>query len=257
MRALRCDRETTGPAAAHRQPDARDDPRRSGRSAGTPHRLITLETETNVSTNIVHIVRHGQNPANITREFSYCRVDYSLTPLGVEQAHQTAACFARRRIAAVYASPLKRAKETADIIATRLDLPVTVVEQFREINVGELEGQEPTDERWAFHDGIFEQWFAGNPRAAFPGGECQLDIHARMRDGLHAAVRGRADEQVIVVAHGGITLASIADLCPEVDMAALAAARNPNCAITTLELATEGDDLRGRLITWAACDHLS
>lgn len=216
-----------------------------------------METETKVNTNIVHIVRHGQNPANITREFSYRRVDYSLTPLGVEQARQTAAFFAGRPIAALYASPLKRAKETADILAARLGLPVSVLEQFREIDVGDLEGQEPNDERWAFHDGIFERWFAGDPRARFPGGECQLDLRARMRDGLREVVSGRADAEVIVVAHGGITLASIADLCPEVDMAALASARNPNCAITTLELASEGDDLRGRLIAWAACDHLS
>ncbi len=208
-------------------------------------------------TNIVHIVRHGQNPANITREFSHRHVDYSLTPLGVEQARQTAAFFASQPVAAVYASPLKRARETADIIAEPLRLPVTILEQFREVNVGDLEGQEPSDERWAFHDSIFERWLTGDPWACFPGGECQLDIHARVREGLGEVVRGQSDTQIVVVAHGGITLASVADLCPEVDIATIATLPNPNCAITTIELTSEGDDLRGRLVAWATCEHLA
>lgn len=206
--------------------------------------------------NVVHIVRHGQNRANLTREFSHRRVDYPLTPRGAEQARQTAAYFAGQPIAAVYASPLKRARETAGIIAETLRLPVAVLEQFREVNVGDLEGQEPTDERWAFHDSIFERWLAGDPLARFPGGESQLDIHTRIRDGLREVVRGQSGAQMIVVAHGGITLASIADLCPDVDMAVIATSPNPNCAITTVELVSDGDDLSGRLVAWAACDHL-
>ncbi|MCB0162068.1 MAG: histidine phosphatase family protein, partial [Caldilineaceae bacterium] len=81
-----------------------------------------------------YLVRHGENPANLTKEFSYRDVDYSLTPKGVLQAQQTAAYFRNVPVDAVVASPLKRTRETAAIIADALGLPVEVMEDFREVN---------------------------------------------------------------------------------------------------------------------------
>ena len=66
--------------------------------------------------NRLYLVRHGENMANLTKEFSYRHVDYSLTPKGVLQAQQTAAYFTDKHIHEIYTSPLKRAVETADII---------------------------------------------------------------------------------------------------------------------------------------------
>src|SRR5437588_12038201 len=94
--------------------------------------------------NKVYLVRHGENPANLTREFSHRRVDYSLTPRGIEQARQTAEFFRKGRVDELYSSPLKRALETAQIIAGAVDRPITVVEEFRELNVGRLEDEPPT-----------------------------------------------------------------------------------------------------------------
>jgi len=59
--------------------------------------------------NRLYLVRHGENLANLTKEFSYRQVDYSLTPKRVLQAQQTAACFTDKNIHEIYASPLKRA----------------------------------------------------------------------------------------------------------------------------------------------------
>src|SRR5258707_14895533 len=98
--------------------------------------------------NTLYLVRHGENPANITKEFSYKLVDYSLTPKGVLQAEQTAAFFQSIPLDAAYASPLKRARETAEIIARPQGLPVTLLEEFREVNVGKLELKPPTEENW-------------------------------------------------------------------------------------------------------------
>ncbi|MCB0198167.1 MAG: histidine phosphatase family protein, partial [Anaerolineae bacterium] len=78
-----------------------------------PQRTTTLTTYTHN----FYLVRHGENPANITKEFSYRDVDYSLTPKGVLQAQQTAAHFRNVPVDAVVASPLKRTRETAAIIA--------------------------------------------------------------------------------------------------------------------------------------------
>lgn len=91
----------------------------------------------------LYLVRHGENVANLTKEFSHRAVDYSLTDKGRAQAAQTADFFRGHAIDAVYSSPLRRARETAEAIAAVVGKPVTVVEDFREINVGVLEGQAP------------------------------------------------------------------------------------------------------------------
>jgi broad specificity phosphatase PhoE len=44
----------------------------------------------------LYLVRHGENLANITKEFSYRAVDYPLTPKGILQAEQTAEYFAAK-----------------------------------------------------------------------------------------------------------------------------------------------------------------
>ena len=126
--------------------------------------------------NTLYMVRHGENPANITKEFSYRHIDYSLTAKGVLQAEQTAAFFQSIPLDAIYASPLKRASETAEIIARTHNLPVTLLEEFREVNVGDMEQRPPTEENWREHDRIMGQWFKGNLTVAFPGGENFLEL---------------------------------------------------------------------------------
>ncbi|MGH2515044.1 MAG: histidine phosphatase family protein [Ktedonobacterales bacterium] len=208
--------------------------------------------------NTVYFVRHGENPANLTHEFSCRRVDYSLTEKGIQQARETARYFAEMGLDAVYCSPLKRAAETAALIAEPLRLPVTALEQFREVDVGEIEGQPPTDELWAFHDSIFEEWLTGTPEARFPGGENQLDLIARMRDGVHLTLRGRESERVAIVAHGGILIATIQSLCPNTSIADLETLEMGNCAITEVTFERRGDGaLAGTLRGWALCTHLT
>ncbi|MGE3908829.1 MAG: histidine phosphatase family protein, partial [Chloroflexota bacterium] len=123
--------------------------------------------------NTLFLVRHGENPANINREFSYKIVDYSLTERGVRQAHQTAAYFSNGTVSvdAIFSSPLKRALETAEIIGAATGHSVTVIEEFREIDCGEFDGAPPTDALWREHDEILAAWRAGNHDVRFPGGE--------------------------------------------------------------------------------------
>jgi broad specificity phosphatase PhoE len=206
--------------------------------------------------NIVYLVRHGENPANLTREFSHRRVDYALTPRGVEQARRTAHFFRDRRVDAIYTSPLRRARETAEIIAAPHGLPVWVIEGFREINVGELEVRPPTDANWALHDAVQAAWRAGRHEEAFPGGENYIALLARMRAGLDEALRGRDGQRIVIVGHGGIVTATIADLCAGMRADDAFAAPTPNCAITTVEVERRDGRLVGRLVEWASCAHL-
>src|SRR5258708_36055499 len=155
-------------------------------------------------TNTLYLVRHGENLANITKEFSYKHVDYSLTVKGVLQAAKTAEFLKNPALDAIYASPRKRARETGEIIAVPHGLPVTLLEEFREVNVGNLELMPPTETTWRIHDQIVAEWIAGNVEARFLGGGNFLELGRRSRPGLLGGPRGRARQARAARAHGRI-----------------------------------------------------
>jgi broad specificity phosphatase PhoE len=207
--------------------------------------------------NTIYLVRHGENTANLTGEFSYKYVDYSLTSRGILQARQTADFFKDKLINAIYSSPLKRALETATIIGEALELPVTVMEAFREVNVGNLEFRPPTAENWALHNRIIADWLSGKREVSFPGGENCLQLLHRMQAGLLEVVRGQEGKQIIIVAHGGLITFTLKDICADVEMESIMSQANHNCSVTTIELESCEEKPVGVLKTWAICTHLT
>jgi broad specificity phosphatase PhoE len=216
--------------------------------------MIIPTGELEQSMNTIYLVRHAENTANLTKEFSHRLVDYSLTAKGIIQAQQTAVYFSDKPIAEIYSSPLKRARETADIIAQELHLPVGIVEQFREVNVGSLEERPPDAENWALHERILRDWKEGRHESTFPAGENYTMLLARMRSGLREISANKSN--CIVVAHGGIITATIADLCPAVDIEQLLRIENHNCSITEIELSIDGEHMEAALKRWAFYEHL-
>jgi broad specificity phosphatase PhoE len=201
------------------------------------------------------LVRHGENRANLTKEFSHRAVDYPLTAKGRLQAEQTAAYLKRYPVTRVFSSPLKRAQETARIIAGALEAPFEVLEAFRETNVGVLEGQVPTEAAWRQHDAIIGAWVAGDAAARFPGGENFLELIERVQRGYTQICEGRDGETVVLVAHGGSLGLPLLELVLGLDHEALRS--HPNCAVSELAAAAQDDHLRLELLSWARCDHLS
>lgn len=206
--------------------------------------------------NTIYLVRHGENKANLTKEFSYRKVDYPLTPKGVIQAQQTAAYFPDKAIHAIYTSPLKRAQETAQMIAQVVGVEPIIKEEFREINVGTLEGQPPTQELWTIHNNVIKEWFKGNLETAFPDGENFLQVIARMRAGLTQVMQEQPDKNVVIVGHGGIFSASIAEICADFDRSLFTKKEYHNCAITTFELHTIDGKMVGSIKEWASHTHM-
>ncbi|MBX5449533.1 histidine phosphatase family protein [Thermogemmatispora sp.] len=210
-----------------------------------------------VLTNTIYLVRHGENPANLTKEFSYRLVDYPLNAKGLLQARQTADFFRGLPIDAIYASPLRRARQTAEIIAEALCLPVTLLEEFREINVGDLERRPPTVEHWKLHDQIIADWYSGHYLTRFPNGENFLELLQRIRQGLHKVIAGQSGRRIIIAGHGGIFTVLVKALCYNADRAPIYHGAMDNCAITEIELHAFEEVLVGSLRLWASTAHLS
>jgi len=69
--------------------------------------------------------RHGQNVANLTRTLSFRSYDGDLTELGQRQARELGRALAARQadpVGRIVSSPLRRARQTADIVASTLRL---------------------------------------------------------------------------------------------------------------------------------------
>ncbi len=204
----------------------------------------------------LYLIRHGENLANLTKEFSYRKVDYSLTPKGLLQAQQTAQHLQAEGIVAVYSSPLRRAFETAAPLAAILNTPVQIMEQFRELNVGDLEGQPPTAQSWAAHNAVLRAWRSGELETTFPGGENFLSVWQRVGEGFRQVIAAHPAQSVAIFAHGGVFATTVKALCPEVDLEALLRQENHNCSITEIEAELQERRLYGRLLQWAAYSHL-
>ncbi|HET8836296.1 MAG TPA: histidine phosphatase family protein, partial [Gemmatimonadales bacterium] len=85
------------------------------------------------------LARHGQSVSNAVRRFQGAQ-DVALSPLGVRQAEALGLAIGRRRVAHVYASPLERARRTAEIARGGSAVPLTLVDDLRELSLGDWEG---------------------------------------------------------------------------------------------------------------------
>ncbi len=151
--------------------------------------------------------RHGQNVANLTRTLSFRSYDGDLTELGRRQASELARALAARqagRVGRVVSSPLRRARQTADIVASALRLEVTgELDDLREVNVGDLDGRSDPD-AWQVYDRVLAAWRAGSADVRFPGGENCRELCARLLRALCqlADADVPAGQASLVVAHG-------------------------------------------------------
>jgi len=204
--------------------------------------------------NRLYWVRHGESYVNLTKEFSHRLVDKPLTPKGVLQAQQTAEYFAGKEMATIYCSPLLRAAETAQVIAERIGQTVTPLENFRELDDGDLEKQPPSPETWAIFLSVILAWKAGDLAVSFPGGENYYTLLHRMKTGIRKVVENHPDLPVLVVAHGGSFASTLQAWCAD----AVQAEGRPldNCSVTEIEVEIVDDDVRGRLLRWADVSHL-
>jgi broad specificity phosphatase PhoE len=218
--------------------------------------LSKKATEKN-SVSTLYLVRHGENLANITKELSCRKVDYPLTSKGRLQAEQTRAVFNGANIDAIYASPLKRASETAQIIASGTGLQVEIMENFRELNFGDLEDLGNSSHAWEIHFQVIKDWMTGKPNTSFPGGEDYFTARQRLRQGVETILKNSVGRRIVIVGHGGLFSTGLLDLCPTTDPSILWRKEVHNCSISEIAMQKVNGQWVGELIRWADTTHLS
>jgi 2,3-bisphosphoglycerate-dependent phosphoglycerate mutase len=131
------------------------------------------------------IARHGETDWNRERRWQG-HSDPPLNDLGRAQARELAAALADEGLEAIYASDLRRATETAEIVGGELGLPVTSDPALREIDVGS----------WS---GLTREELEGRPY----DGESKEAHGERVLQAVRRLVRAYPNGRVLVVTHGG------------------------------------------------------
>ena len=143
---------------------------------------------------MLYFVRHGQTDANLNGINAGGEYDIPLNATGMAQAQAFAAIHQDflRTIDAVYVSPMIRAQQTADLILDGHKKPGDVIEDLRELKLGEWSGVSYDVTGNYFQDGR-------EP----PGGETWAGFKKRCIGALRTAAKGHSGN-VLVVAHGGV-----------------------------------------------------
>jgi alpha-ribazole phosphatase len=153
------------------------------------------------------LLRHAE-PSDDARGRCYGTLDIGLSDEGRRHAALLPAALAHLDYDAVYASPRVRARETAEPLAEARGLRAVSDDDLRELDFGELEGRR-YEEIEASDPELFRAWMETPTRVRFPGGESYADLRMRA---LRALERIRsAHESALVVTHGGVIRAALAD----------------------------------------------
>jgi broad specificity phosphatase PhoE len=150
---------------------------------------------------MIFLARHGETDYNAARRFQG-QGDVPLNARGLQQARELAQVAAQRDWAALWASPIRRARETAEIVAAAIGLEPRFDARFAEHDVGDWQDrlfddvQREDPELWARWQKAGEQW-------RFPGGESLLELQERVVDGLVAVTQSHV-LPALVVCHRGV-----------------------------------------------------
>jgi probable phosphoglycerate mutase len=147
------------------------------------------------------LIRHGENDYTRTGKLAGWTPGVSLNEAGRKQAQALAEKLKAAPIAAIYSSPLERARETAAPLAEAKKLEVRIVEGLGEVQYGQWQGKSlkrlARTKLWRTVQGL--------PSAMqFPEGETFRSVQSRAVNAIEALVQAHPKDLVAVFSHGDV-----------------------------------------------------
>jgi broad specificity phosphatase PhoE len=157
------------------------------------------------------LVRHGETEYN-RRGLALGRADAPLNETGRQQADWLRKALAEVPFAAIYASPLARALDTAATIATAHGKEVQLDDGLIEMDIGEVEGLTFSELRQQF-PALAQNWGgADGPTFRMPGGERLVDVQSRAVQTIEALATTHHDETICAVTHNFVILSFLSSV---------------------------------------------
>ncbi|HMM20830.1 MAG TPA: histidine phosphatase family protein [Selenomonadales bacterium] len=157
----------------------------------------------------IFLVRHGETDLNKFNR-RQGKTDIGLNATGAAQAERLGRRLARHSIGRIYASDLRRVRQTAAIVNTHLGVDIIIRKELREINMGTWEGLGWADIQ-EMDPGLFAAWEEHLADIPYPGGESGADVYERGSRVIREIINGSC-QRVAVLTSGGVIKAVISGL---------------------------------------------
>lgn len=199
----------------------------------------------------LYFVRHGETEYNRQNIVQGGGIDSEINATGRQQAEALAQRLASASIDVVYASTLRRAKQTADILAQPHE-PVskTYLRDLEEMGWGIFEGEPPSPERDQAMEAVKSQWRQGAFDRQIEDGESILDVQRRAVRAVHHILTREAGRTVLVVTHGRYLRVLLATLLEEYDLEQMHELDHSNTCVN--RLLYRGDRFQADLLNCTA-----
>lgn len=196
------------------------------------------------------LVRHGETAWNAEGRVQG-HTDIPLSPMGIRQAHASAAALSQHDFTAVYSSDLMRVRQTAEPSAQRLALPVQLEPELRERHYGIFERllYSEVKERYPEH---YQRFHEKDPDFDFETGESLRTFFDRSLRAVQRIAAAHGGEQVLVFTHGGV-LDMVYRHARTLGLSAQRDYGIPNCGVNWIEIGPNGWNVH----RWADVTHLS
>jgi 2,3-bisphosphoglycerate-dependent phosphoglycerate mutase len=154
-----------------------------------------------MSETLIYLIRHAQSRANVEPIVGGMKGDAGLTELGRMQADRLGMRLSKEAIKAdiLYSSTLPRARETADRLASALNLPIQFDDDLQELRPGEADGMS-----WEAFTNKYGRPDFRNPHIVMsPGGESWAEFLVRVGKTMHRLRDKHQGQAIVAVTHGG------------------------------------------------------
>ena len=149
---------------------------------------------------LIIFLRHGQAQNNTSRVLSGRAKGVPLTPKGVTQANDIGKYLKSLDISHIYASPVERAHNTAQIVGDHIGIPTTIDERLYELEMGKFSGM-AYDDIFAKHGNVFLKFYRGDPSIAENGVETFSQVKKRVLSMVDHVIKEHTGKNVLLVTH--------------------------------------------------------
>ncbi|MCJ7576226.1 MAG: histidine phosphatase family protein [Dehalococcoidia bacterium] len=144
------------------------------------------------------LARHGETMWNVEKVFRG-RADVGLDDVGIKQAELLGKYLSNWELEAIYASPIRRALETANIVARYQKVSVRIAEGLTDFDFGEWQSLSEQQVRRLYPD-LFNEWHNNPDKVRMSGGESLEDVRRRAVEVVNDIV-SRHQGNVLLVSH--------------------------------------------------------
>jgi len=144
------------------------------------------------------LARHGETAWNVERIFRG-RSEVELDDVGMRQAELLGKSLSDLKLDAIYSSPVRRALDTANIVARYQKIDVRVAQGLSDMHFGEWQSLSEQEVRRRY-PALLDEWHSTPERIRMPGGESLEDVRNRSMQVVSGVV-SKYDGSVLLVSH--------------------------------------------------------